>query len=158
MSGPVHFPGVRPVPLLIAASAVLLAMPGLAQHQGHGGYGGVQGGPGWHGGGYGGGHGAPGWHGGYGGHGAHGGPAWRGGYWHHGEHGGRDGWWWVAGPSWYYYPAPVYPYPYPYPYAYGPPLAAGLPPGYLFYCPSFGAYTTYMAACPGGGMVVPAGP
>ena len=58
MSGPVHFPGVRRVPLLIAASAVLLAMPGLAQHQGHG---------------------------------------------------GRDGWWWVAGPSWYYYPVPAGP-------------------------------------------------
>lgn len=153
MSGPVHFPGVRLVRLLIALCAVLLATPGQAQH--HGGYGGAPGGSGLHGGGYGGWHGAPGGHGGYGWHGA---PAWRGGYWHHGVHGGHDGWWWVVGPSWYYYPAPVYPYPYPYPYTYAPPLAAGLPPGYLFYCPSFGAYYPYMTACPDGGMVVPAGP
>ena len=36
---------------------------------------------------------------------------WRGGYWFHGAYSGRRGWWWVVGPSWYYYPAPVYPYP-----------------------------------------------
>jgi hypothetical protein len=39
---------------------------------------------------------------------------WHGGHWFHGGHGGRDGWWWVIGDSWYYYPAPVYPYPDPY--------------------------------------------
>lgn len=36
---------------------------------------------------------------------------WRHGYWFHGAYGGRAGWWWVVGPSWYYYPAPLYPYP-----------------------------------------------
>ena len=36
---------------------------------------------------------------------------WRSGYWYHGRHTGYFGWWWVIGPSWYYYPAPVYPYP-----------------------------------------------
>ncbi len=36
---------------------------------------------------------------------------WRRGYWFHGAYGGRDGWWWVIGPTWYYYTSPVYPYP-----------------------------------------------
>src|SRR5262245_26089844 len=41
---------------------------------------------------------------------------WIGGGWRHDWYGGRYGWWWVTGPDWYYYPAPVYPYPaYPYP-------------------------------------------
>src|ERR1700691_1206786 len=39
------------------------------------------------------------------------GPGWNHGYWFHGAYGGRAGWWWVVGPTWYYYPAPVYPYP-----------------------------------------------
>jgi hypothetical protein len=34
------------------------------------------------------------------------GPTWRGGYWFHGAYVGRAGWWWVVGPTWYYYPAP----------------------------------------------------
>src|SRR6185437_1417075 len=36
---------------------------------------------------------------------------WRGGYWYHGAWGPRVGWWWVVGPTWYYYAEPVYPYP-----------------------------------------------
>ncbi len=39
---------------------------------------------------------------------------WRGGRWHRGHHEGRLGWWWIVGPTWYYYAAPVYPYPDPY--------------------------------------------
>jgi hypothetical protein len=39
---------------------------------------------------------------------------WRGGHWYHGRHAGHDGWWWVIGGAWYFYPAPVYPYPDPY--------------------------------------------
>ena len=46
---------------------------------------------------------------------ARGGPVyvanWQHGYWFHGAYVGRPGWWWVVGPTWYYYPAPVYPYP-----------------------------------------------
>jgi hypothetical protein len=38
---------------------------------------------------------------------------WHSGRWFHGPHGGHDGWWWVIGDSWYFYPAPVYPYPDP---------------------------------------------
>ena len=49
---------------------------------------------------------------------------WRGGAWFHGPHGGRDGWWWVVGPDFYFYPAPVYPYPDP----YTPPVVAVAPP------------------------------
>jgi hypothetical protein len=50
---------------------------------------------------------------------------WRGGRWYHGPHGARDGWWWVIGGSWYFYPAPVYPYPDP----NALPAIAALPPG-----------------------------
>jgi hypothetical protein len=58
---------------------------------------------------------------------------WHGGHWFHGGHGGRDGWWWIIGDSWYYYPAPVYPYPDPYALPMvvappGPPLGAPPPP------------------------------
>lgn len=137
--------GPRPVPVLAALAAALLCTPVLAQH--HGGYGGTHGAPGGHGG-HGGynGHGAG--HGGYGGHGRRGGPGWHGGHWHHGAYGGRNGWWWVVGPSWYYYPAPAYPYPSPYP----------APPGYLLYCPSFVAYYPAVTVCPGGWSLTPAGP
>ena len=37
--------------------------------------------------------------------------AWRGGFWYHGPYLDHYGWWWVVGPTWYYYPGPVYPYP-----------------------------------------------
>jgi hypothetical protein len=30
----------------------------------------------------------------------------RGGRWVHDRHEGRLGWWWIVGPSWYYYPRP----------------------------------------------------
>jgi hypothetical protein len=36
---------------------------------------------------------------------------WNRGYWFHGAYGGRAGWWWIVGPTWYYYPVPAYPYP-----------------------------------------------
>ena len=51
---------------------------------------------------------------------------WHGGHWVHGFHHGRDGWWWVVGPTWYFYPAPVYPYPDP--YSVPPPVVQGLAP------------------------------
>lgn len=41
---------------------------------------------------------------------------WHRGAWWQGRHEGRDGWWWIAGNRWYWYPAPVYPMPvYPAP-------------------------------------------
>ena len=39
---------------------------------------------------------------------------WRTGHWTRTFHEGRNGWWWVAGGAWYFYPAPIYPYPNPY--------------------------------------------
>jgi hypothetical protein len=51
---------------------------------------------------------------------------WRAGHWVHGPYHGREGWWWVVGGTWYFYPAPVYPYPDP--YSVPPPVVAGPPP------------------------------
>ena len=63
---------------------------------------------------------------------------WHGGHWYHGPHGGHDGWWWVIGGSWYFYPAPVYPYPNPYalPMVVAPPAppVAAAPPPAAPYC------------------------
>jgi len=36
---------------------------------------------------------------------------WSRGYWFHGTYMNHIGWWWIVGPTWYYYPEPVYPYP-----------------------------------------------
>jgi len=74
---------------------------------------------------------------------------WRGGHWVHERHSGRLGWWWVVGPTWYWYPAPIYPYPDP----YVPPLAPAPPPRqvpaqYWYYCPSARGYYPYVPACP----------
>lgn len=76
---------------------------------------------------------------------------WRSGRWVHGRHEGRAGWWWVIGPSWYFYPAPIYPYPDP----YVPPYAASGASAW-YYCPSAGAYYPYVASCPVPWQVVPA--
>src|SRR5262245_44131853 len=48
---------------------------------------------------------------------------WRGGRWFHGWHETRLGWWWIVGPAWYWYPAPIYPYPEP----YTPPVVVQVP-------------------------------
>jgi hypothetical protein len=87
---------------------------------------------------------------------------WRGGHWQHARHGGRFGWWWVVGPAWYFYPAPVYPYPSPWLPAdviglapYGPPLP---PAQYWYYCGPANAYYPYVASCPVGWTLVPAAP
>lgn len=126
---------------LLGISAALLAMPVQAQHHdGHGGMGGPHGGPGWHGDVH---------H--FEGHDRGG---WNDGHWHHGPHDGHDGWWWVVGPSWYYYPGPIYPYPDP----YWPPAVGPAPSGYWFYCPSFDAYYPFVDVCPGGWTPVPATP
>jgi hypothetical protein len=91
---------------------------------------------------------------------------WRGGLWHHEFHDGRWGWWWVVGPTWYFYPAPVYPYPNP----YEPPVAVIVPqaspkpappppqPQNWYYCESARGYYPYVPTCAGGWRAVPATP
>ncbi len=70
---------------------------------------------------------------------------WRGGHWVHSRHGGRLGWWWVVGPSWYFYRAPIYPYPDP----YIPPVVTVAPPSPTwYYCRSAQAYYPYVGSCP----------
>lgn len=68
---------------------------------------------------------------------------WRGGRWFHGPHEGRDGWWWIVGDSWYFYPAPVYPYPDP----YLPPTVAPAPGATWYYCANPQGYYPYVAQC-----------
>jgi hypothetical protein len=74
------------------------------------------------------------------------GPGWHGGHWAHGDYGGRTGWWWVVGPSWYYYPAPVYPYPAPPQAIVAGPLPA--PAQYWYYCEPLRGYYPNVSACP----------
>jgi hypothetical protein len=90
-----------------AAVAAALASPALADHRSGGqSTGGHWGGDsGWH---Y-----HPGWHGDIR-HFDH--NYWHGGHWWHGTYGARLGWWWIVGPDWYWYAAPVYPYRQYYPY------------------------------------------
>jgi hypothetical protein len=76
---------------------------------------------------------------------------WRGGRWVHSRHSGRFGWWWVVGPSWYFYPAPIYPFPDP----YIPPYAAPGAPAWYF-CPPAQAYYPYVPTCPVPWQMVPA--
>ena len=75
---------------------------------------------------------------------------WRSGHWFHGRHGGRPGWWWVVGPTWYYYPRPIYPFPDP----FTPPFAAPGAPAWYF-CPPAQTYYPYVATCPVPWQVVP---
>lgn len=90
---------------------------------------------------------------------------WRGGHWRHVRYGGRFGWWWVVGPSWYFYPQAVYPYPDP----YTPPVvivtpsqesptAAQPPVQNWYYCEASKEYYPYISSCPGGWKSVPATP
>lgn len=87
---------------------------------------------------------------------------WARGYWHRGWYGPRFGWWWVVGPSWYYYPAPVYPYPNP----YVPPVVVQTAPAkpgpapeqYWYYCTGARKYYPYVSECPGGWQQVPVTP
>jgi hypothetical protein len=74
---------------------------------------------------------------------------WRGGHWYHGGHGGRRGWWWVVGPDWYFYPAPVYPYPDPFqpPVVVVPPPPSVAAPAYWYYCPNPAGYYPYVPQC-----------
>ena len=84
------------------------------------------------------------------------GPGWRGGHWAHGDHGDRLGWWWVVGPSWYYYPAPVYPYPAPPQVLVPGPLPASAQ--YWYYCEPLRGYYPNVSACPTLWKAVPSTP
>jgi hypothetical protein len=68
---------------------------------------------------------------------------WGTGRWYHGYHGGRFGWWWIVGPTWYIYPAPVYPYPNPY---IPPTIAPAAAPSW-YWCPNPAGYYPYVATC-----------
>lgn len=73
---------------------------------------------------------------------------WRGGRWFHGPHGGRDGWWWIVGGAWYFYPAPIYPYPDPYlPATVAPPPPGPTPAPTWYYCPKPQGYYPYVGEC-----------
>jgi hypothetical protein len=68
---------------------------------------------------------------------------WRAGGWRHEWHDGRMGWWWVVGPGWYFYPAPIYPFPSP----YVPPMIAP-PRGPMWYwCAAPAGYYPYVTQC-----------
>lgn len=81
---------------------------------------------------------------------------WRGGHWVHGPHRGRAGWWWVVGPTWYFYPAPAYPWPNP--YEPPPPWTVPVPPPtqYWYFCEASGRYYPYVATCASGWQARPA--
>jgi hypothetical protein len=68
---------------------------------------------------------------------------WSGGTWRHDRHNGRYGWWWIVGPDWYYYDAPIYPYPD----SYVPP---GEEYGWWYWCEAYQEYYPYVTYCPGG--------
>jgi hypothetical protein len=92
---------------------------------------------------------------------------WHTGHWYHGRHGGRLGWYWVLGPSFYFYSAPVYPYPDPFippvvvpaPTVIAPPPVVAVPPPaivapspavrYWYLCKKPYGYYPYVPACYG---------
>jgi hypothetical protein len=94
--------------------------------------------------------------------GGHDASRWQQGRWYHGAHGGRSGWWWIVGPTWYFYLTPVYPYPDPYepPALVGiaPPPPPGTPPRYWYYCADPPGYYPYVAWCRVTWRAVPAYP
>jgi hypothetical protein len=93
--------------------------------------------------------------------GPHGGSRWHSGHWHHGWYGPRIGWWWVVGPSWSYYPEPVYPYPPLMVEQVAPVETAALGPApqqSWYYCDAAKAYYPYVSTCPGGWKAVPVAP
>jgi len=77
---------------------------------------------------------------------------WHSGHWIHGPHLGRNGWWWVLGPNWYSYAAPIYPYPNP----YLPPVVAPVAANYAYYCHRPNGYYPYVPVCYGHWHAVPA--
>lgn len=57
------------------------------------------------------------------------------------------GWWWIVGPSWYFYPAPVYPFPDPYtpPTVVVQTVPASGP--HYWYCTNPQGYYPYVPLC-----------
>ncbi|HUJ03881.1 MAG TPA: hypothetical protein VLW75_09610 [Rhizomicrobium sp.] len=68
---------------------------------------------------------------------------WGRGEWHHERHNGRFGWWWVVGPEWYFFDAPIYPYPD----SFVPP---GEEFGWWYWCEDYQEYYPYVTDCPSG--------
>lgn len=93
----------------------------------------------------------PEWHGDIGRFREHDMTRWSGGRWHHGHHDGRNGWWWIVGAAWYFYPTRVAPYPDPYlpPVVVVPPAPAPapIPVQYWYYCANPAGYYPYVAQC-----------
>jgi hypothetical protein len=83
---------------------------------------------------------------------------WRAGHWRHARYSGRFGWWWVVGPSWYFYSQPIYPYPDPYiPSVVTIPQSSPVVQNW-YYCEAAKEYYPYVSTCPGGWKTVPATP
>ena len=129
---------IAAAPLVLLLAASMVAPAARAQRSGHEqGHGHGHRGPG------------PEWHGNIARFHEHDWGVWRGGHWTHAHHGGRLGWWWVVGPSWYFYPAPVYPYPSPWEPA--DVIVTGPPPAqFWYYCDATRNYYPYVLVCPGG--------
>ncbi|MFD2232236.1 hypothetical protein [Phaeospirillum tilakii] len=71
---------------------------------------------------------------------------WHRGRWWHGWHEGRDGWWWVTGGMWRWYPQPIYPAPAPV-YVPAPAPAPVMVPGVYYYCANPAGYYPQVSAC-----------
>lgn len=101
----------------------------------------------------------PGWHGDIRHFGDHDWHVWRNGRWVHGHHSGHPGWWWVVGPTWYFYPTPIYPYPNPYepppPWSPALPVPVVPPAQFWYFCDESQRYYPYVSTCPGGWRQVP---
>ena len=97
--------------------------------------------------------------------------AWERGRWIQANRAGLNGWWWVIGPRWFYYPAPVYPYPMMVServvFVNAAPPVSPMPPTYIspqgttvippspppvsqmrYFCPSLNGYYPEIAQCP----------
>ena len=99
---------------------------------------------------------------------------WTSGHWRHERHGDYDGWWWLAGGAWYFYPEPIYPYPdyvssetYDEDYSdddtSGDDTAGGndqdqQPAPYWYYCEHPKGYYPYVRSCDGKWEPVPMTP
>jgi hypothetical protein len=81
---------------------------------------------------------------------------WRHGRWERGLHDGRNGWWWVVGDLWYFYPRRVAVVPAPPVVVAGPPgVVYSAPPGSVYYyCARPRGYYPAIPDCPGGWQIV----
>ena len=77
-----------------------------------------------------------------------GGSTWGKGHWYHGLHNGALAWWWVAGPEWYYFDAPIYPAP-------DFDVPPGMVDGWWYWCAPAQEYYPYVTYCPAPWVRVP---